>query len=258
MKDGAGVAAPLAVEVAGTGAPVIMVHGLGGTANVWQPQVQALADRYRIVRLDLEGSGRSPFHGPLSVERWVANVESAMARADVQRAAIVAHSLGTLIAQHFAARYPERVDRMALLGVNRAPEDARRQTVRDRAAKVRSGGMLAIADGVINAALSQQTRQQKPEVAAAVREFLLRQDPEGYARSCESVAESVGADLSRITCPVLLIAGSDDTVSPPAASQNIARELRDARVEVLDGCGHWMTLERPMAVNEHLAAFLSR
>lgn len=257
MKEGAGIAAAVAMEVTGSGAPIVMVHGLGGTANVWQPQVQGLADRYTIARFDLEGSGRSSVRGALSIDGWVANIEAVMTSAGLERATLVGHSLGTLIAQHFAARYPGRVQRLALLGVNRAPEDARRQTVRDRANKVRSGGMLAIADGVTSAALSEQTRQKKPEVVAAVREFLLRQDPEGYARSCEAVAEAVAADLSRITCPVLLVAGSDDTVSPPAISHNMARELRDARVAVITGCGHWLTLERPFDVNEHLAAFLS-
>ena len=256
MKDGGSAAASLAVEVTGTGAPVVMVHGLGGTANVWQPQVQALGDRYTIVRFDLEGSGRSKAQSGLSIERWVANIEAVMAGAGLERARLVGHSLGTLVAQHFASRYPERVDRLALLGVNRAPEDSRRQAVRDRATKVRSGGMLAIADNVIAAALSADTRERKPEVVAAVREFLLRQDPEGYARSCEGVAEAVAADLSRITCPVLLVAGSDDTVSPPSISERLAGELRNARVQVLPGCGHWLTLERPLEVNEHLAAFL--
>ena len=251
-----GAPSSLAVETAGSGPPLILVHGLGGTANVWQPQVGDLAERHTVVRFDLQGSGRSPATGALSIDRWVADIEHLMARLGLDRAAFAAHSLGTLIVQHFAARHPHRVERLVLLGVNRAPEESRRQTVRDRAAKVRKEGMMAIADGVIKAALSEDTRQRKPEVVACVREMLLRQDPEGYARSCEAVAESVGADLARIVSPVLLVAGSEDTVSPPASSERMAADLEHARVEVLHGCGHWLTLERPFEVRALLADFL--
>lgn len=235
---------------------MLFIHGLGGTGNVWEPQARALADRFTLVRFDLQGSGRSPVRGPLSIDAWVSDIDAIMGGLGVERACIVAHSLGTLIAQHYAVRNPDRISRLALVGVNRAPEDSRRQTVRDRAAKVRQEGMLSIADGVINVALSEQTRRNKPEVVACVREMLLRQDPEGYARSCEAVAESVGVDLRRIACPVLLLAGSDDSVSPPAVSQKMAEELPEAKAVVLENCGHWLTLERPFDVSRALAEFL--
>jgi pimeloyl-ACP methyl ester carboxylesterase len=234
-----------------------MVHGLGGTSNVWEPQVRALSERYAIARFDLRGSGRSPADGALSIDRWVGDIEAVMDQAGFASAHLVGHSLGTLIAQHFAERHPERVESLALLGINRAPEDARRQTVRDRAAKVRKEGMPGIADGVIKAALAEETKRTKPEVIACVREMLLRQDPEGYARSCEAVAEAVGADLKRISCPVLLVAGSDDTVSPPAVTEKVAAELSRARTVVLEKCGHWLTLERPFEVNAALSDFLA-
>ena len=92
---------------------------------------------------------------------------------------LVAHSLGTLIAQHFAARYPEQVVRLALLGINRAPVDARRQTLRSRAANVRAEGLEAIVDSVIEGGLSKETRRSNPLVEAFVRELLLRQSAEG-------------------------------------------------------------------------------
>jgi len=246
----------IAVEKSGAGKPVILVHGLGGTGNVWQPQIQMLSERCTAIRLDLEGSGRSPARKTLSIASWVADIEALMASERIERATFIGHSLGTLVIQHFAAKNPQKVERIALLGVNRAPEDARRQTVRDRAAKVRKEGMLEIADGVVKAALSEHTRQHKPEVAAFVRELLMRQDPEGYARTCEAVAESVGADLSKIACPVLLISGSDDTVSTVAAAERMQAELKDAKLTVLQQCGHWLTIERPMEVIRALAQFL--
>ena len=246
----------LAVDVQGTGEPLIFVHGLGGTTNVWGPQVNAFAGKFTTIRFDLEGAGRSPVSGPLSIENWVADIDALMRAKGIDAARFAAHSLGTLIVQHFAARFPNRVISLALLGVNRAPEEARRQTVRDRAAKVRSGGLEAIVDSVIQGGLSEHTRRSNPVVVAFVREMLLRQTPEGYARCCEAVAASVAADVTRITCPVLLVAGEQDTVSPPAVSEAMAKALRSASVTVLRNCGHWIPIEQPEEATRALIGFL--
>ena len=246
----------LAVDIEGKGEPVLMIHGLGGTTNVWGVQAQALARKFTTIRVDLEGSGRSPPAGTLSIESWVEDLHALVQTEGLTPVRLVAHSLGTLIAQHFAARYPEQVVRLALLGINRAPVDARRQTLRSRADNVRADGLEAIVDSVIEGGLSKETRRSNPLVEAFVRELLLRQSPEGYARCCEAVATSTAADIGRITCPVLLIAGADDALSTPAISKAVAAELSGAQVLVLDGCGHWLPLERPAEITRALVDFL--
>jgi 3-oxoadipate enol-lactonase len=246
----------LAVEKQGAGDPVVLLHGLGSTANVWEPAVRALADRFTLLRYDLEGAGRSPSAGPLSVEGWVADLAALLDRHEIARARFVGHSLGTLILQHFAVRYPERVEKLALLGVNRAPPEARRQAVRERAAKVRAEGIEAIADAVVKGGLSPHTLAERPEVVAFVRELLLRQDAEGYARSCEAMAAAVAVDPEAIACPVLVIAGAEDQVSPPATGEGLAAELPDAKFVLLQRCGHWLPIEQPAAVNAALGDFL--
>lgn len=245
----------LAVDIDGDGEPLVMVHGLGGTTNIWGPQVPTLAKRFRVIRFDLEGAGRSPARGSLSVDRWVADIEALANALSLGAMRLTGHSLGTLIVQHFAARHPERVRSVALLGVNRAPEEARRQVVRDRAATVRAGGMEAIVNSVLTGGLAEHTRATNPVVVAFAREMLLRQPAEGYARCCEAVAASVAADLTRITCPVLLVAGAQDTVSPVAVSERTARELAQAKLCVLEDCGHWMTFERASDVTRALSDF---
>jgi len=246
----------LAVDIDGSGDPVLLIHGLGGTTNVWGPQVQALAQKFTTIRIDLEGSGRSAAVGPLSIESWVEDLEALLHAEGLNSVRLVAHSLGTLIAQHFSARRPERVVRLALLGINRAPADARRQVLRKRADGVRSNGLEQIVDSVIEGGLSKETRRSNPLVEAFVRELLLRQSAEGYARSCEAVASADAADIAKITCPVLLVAGAEDTVSPPAVSQTAAAELPNGKTLILESCGHWLPLERPAEVTQALVDFL--
>lgn len=245
----------MAVEKQGSGEPVVVIHGLGGTTNVWGAQVDDLSRRFTVVHVDLEGSGRSPAASKLSVQSWVDDLVALADDEGLSTLRVVGHSLGTLIAQHFTAQNPSRVVRLALLGINRAPVDARRQALRDRAAKVREGGLEAIVDSVVSAGISRHALQN-PLVAPFARELVLRQSPEGYARSCEAISEAVAADLSRIKCPVLLVAGEDDTVSPPSISQSVASELGGAKVVILKQCGHWMPIERPAEVNRALMDFL--
>src|SRR5258706_588446 len=76
-------------------------------------------------------------------------------------------------------------------------------------------GMQAIADALVQAATSAETRARRPAVVAYVRETLMRQDPEGYARTCDALAEAGPADASAITCPTVLVTGDEDGVAPP-------------------------------------------
>ena len=244
------------VETQGSGDAVVLVHGLGSTLNVWEPQVRALADRFTLVRYDLEGAGRSPLVGALSIEGWVQDLKATLDALSIAKARFVGHSLGTLILQHFAVAHPEAVDKLVFIGVNRAPPEARRQAIRDRVARVRAEGIDAIVETVVKGGLSPHTLGEKPEVVAFVRELLTRQPDEGYARSCEAMAAAVAADVSAIAVPVLLIAGRDDNVSPPANSEGLAADLKHAQVRTLDRCGHWHPIEQPAAVSQALREFL--
>jgi 3-oxoadipate enol-lactonase len=246
----------LSVESQGVGPPLVLLHGLGSTANVWEPQVRALADRYTLVRYDLEGMGRSPATGALSIDGWVRDLEALLDLRGIRRAHFVGHSLGTLILQHFAVAFPARVEKLVLIGVNRAPPEARRQAIRERVAKVRAEGIDAIVETVVKGGVSPHTLAEKPEVVAFVRELLTRQPPEGYARSCEAMAAAEAADAAAIAAPTLLVAGRDDAVSPVANSEGLAADLPEARVLVLEQCGHWHPIEQPAAVSRALRDFL--
>ncbi len=246
----------LAVERQGQGEAVVFLHGLGSTLNVFEPQARALADSYTVIHYDLEGAGRSPHAGTLSIESWVEDLKALLEQQQVARARFVGHSLGTLILQHFAVAYPQQVEKLVLIGVNRAPPEARRQAIRDRVAKVRAEGLDGIVETVVKGGISAHTLSTKPEVVAFVRELLTRQPTEGYARSCEAMAAAVAADVSAIRVPVLMIAGRDDAVSPLANSEGMAADLPSAQLAVLEQCGHWHPIEQPAAVSQALRDFL--
>lgn len=251
----------IAVEIDGSGDAVLMIHGLGGTSNFWTPVLPALA-RFRTVRPDLPGSGRSHrVEGELSIDRFVRALMRVCGAAGVERAHVAAHSMGTIIAFHLAALEPKLVRSLALFGPLTAPPDSNRGPIRARGEKARKEGetgLQEIADAIVQGATSAETRGQRPVAVAAVRESLMRQSPEGYARSCEALSGAQAADVSKIACPVLLVTGDEDAISPPQAVRAIAEKIPGAQLEVLARCGHWTIYEKPEECSELLGRFYSQ
>jgi pimeloyl-ACP methyl ester carboxylesterase len=248
----------LAVEIDGPdGAPaVLMVHGLGGTSNFYQVQSDALASRLRVIRVDSAGAGRSSVDGDVSITGHADDLAAVLDSLNIATATVVGHSMGTLVVRELARRHPDKVSALVLLGAVREPAEAGRQAQRDRAATLRKDGTAAVAPGVVANALSETTRRDKPEVAAFVRELVMRQDAEGYARNCEALAAATDPGPVPSGLPLLLITGADDKVGPPEASQEIADAHGGATVEILPGVGHWTALEAAGAVTDLLQKFV--
>jgi 3-oxoadipate enol-lactonase len=252
-----------AVEDEGSGDAVVCVHGLGGSSNTWTPLMGALAGM-RVVRIDMPGSARSSaVSGAISIERLADCVVTVCTRLNIARAHLLGHSMGTIVCQHVAAAQPKLVRSLALFGPLIQPPDAARAAMRTRATKAREGwgGLQEIATTLMNAATSADSRQRSPAAAAFVRESLMRQDPEGYAKSCECLADAKPAEVDRITAPTLLVIGDEDTVAPPQAVRAMAERLagvkNGVRVVVLSRCGHWTPIERPEDCARELRAFLA-
>ncbi|HEX4359847.1 MAG TPA: alpha/beta hydrolase [Pseudonocardia sp.] len=245
----------LAVEIEGEGPPVVLLHGLGGTGNFYQPQVGALAERFTVIRPDLRGHGRSPATGEISIDGYVRDLVRVLDELELAEVRLVGHSMSTLTAQHFAAAHPGRVTALALLGAVHAPPEAGQQAQRQRAATVREKGMVAVADAVVANATSPATRRDQPAVAAFVRELLMRQDPAGYAAGCEALAGATEPATAEIRAPLLLATGADDGVGTPSVSEELATLAADTHTVVYDRCGHWTALEAAQRVTDDLIKF---
>ena len=253
----------MVVEDEGEGDAVVCVHGLGGSSNTFTPLMPALA-RYRVVRVDLPGSGRSQAaEGAITMARLVDAVANACARLGLGKAHFVAHSMGTIVCQQLAVQLPALVRSLALFGPLMAPTDAARTGLRSRAAKARNEGAAGLHDitsALLAASLSADSRQRLPLAVAFVRESLMRQSGEAYARTCEALADALAARVENINCPVLLVTGDEDAVAPPQAVRAMAERLHAApstRVVVLPRCGHWTPVERAAECQAELRGFLA-
>jgi pimeloyl-ACP methyl ester carboxylesterase len=174
----------------------------------------------------------------------------------INEAQLVGHTLGTMVCQAIAAEMPSMVRSLVLFGALAEPGDATRTALHGRAGLARREGMAPIADQIVTHALSASTRAESPAAVAFVRESLMRQDPEGYARTCEALAGTEAVDPRRIEAPALLLTGEDDAVNPPSVARALADRIRGARLATVDRGGHWLTVERPADCNRRIAEFL--
>jgi 3-oxoadipate enol-lactonase/4-carboxymuconolactone decarboxylase len=239
-------------------APVVLLAGsLGSTLEMWDPQVAALAERFRVVRYDARGHGRSPVPpGPYSLDDLVDDAVALLDRTGVQRAHLVGLSLGGMTALRLAAREPQRVERLAVLCSSAflPPGSA----WLERAALVRSQGTAAVAEAVVARWFTDGLRAREPQVVAEMQRMVGGTPAEGYAACCEAIAGmDLREDLARIVAPTLALAGRDDPATPPEHLEAVAAGVADGRVVVLPNAAHLASWEQATAVNAALLTHLA-
>jgi len=237
-------------------APVVVLsNSLGATRAMWDPQVPALAERFRLISYDSRGHGESPAPaGPYSLDDLVDDVVALLDRLGVQRAHVAGLSLGGMTALRLAAREPARVDRLVALATSAKPDP---QGFLDRAAAARSGGTAPLAPTVVSRWLTPAYAAEHPDLVARLEAMIVSADDEGYALCCEVVAAvDLREDLGRITAPTLVVSGAEDPALPPPHQQAIAEGIAGASLVSVSPGAHLPNLEQPLEVTGALLGHL--
>src|SRR5271166_1274128 len=250
----------VAVDAVVTGpadAPVVVLsNSLGATYQMWNPQVAALEERFRVVRYNTRGHGGSPVpDGPYSIDDLADDLVALLDRLGVGRAHLVGLSLGGMTALRVAARDAERVDRLAVLCTGAQLPPASGWT--DRATTVRSGGSGAVATAVVERWFTAKYLSAHPEVRQAAEAMVTATPAQGYAACCEAIAAlDLRDELASITAPTLAIAGADDPATPPPKLEEIATGVKNGKLLVVARAAHLANAEQPgiitPALIEHL------
>lgn len=240
------------------GPVVVLSNSLGSTHRMWDAQIEALNEHFRVVRYDTRGHGASPVPaGPYTLDDLVDDVVALLDRLDVARAHLVGLSLGGMTAMRLAQRHPERVNRMALLctGAQLPPPSA----WTERAAAVRAQGSASVASAVVARWFTPSYLDAHPEVRTVHEDMVAATPAEGYAACCEAIAElDLRQALSSISAPTLVIAGADDPATPPAKLEEIAAGIADSKLLVIEGAAHLANAQKPHAITPALIEHLER
>lgn len=241
----------------GEGPPIVFVHGLGGTQNIWHGVIDALSLHHHCVALDLRGHGRSGGAGTFSMKGWAQDVEALITALELPPVTLVGHSMGTLIAQQLAHSRPELVDNLVLIGGISYFEPPVKEAYEERATLVEAEGMDALVDAWLPGALSARNAAKLPQLVGLLREVFLRNDPASYAKSCRAIAKATAVSRSDIGQPTLLIVGDHDRSTPIAMTEELHREIPVSLVRVVPNAAHWVPLEQPDAIAAAVLEFLT-
>ncbi|MFN6955445.1 MAG: 4-carboxymuconolactone decarboxylase [Acetobacteraceae bacterium] len=233
---------------------VLMLHSLGTTLAVWEPQAAALARRFRVVRMDLRGhglSGVSDHEG--SMARFAADAFAALDSLGIAAAHVAGISIGGRIALEMAASAPDRV--LSLMLCDTALEFPPPEGWQQRMGAVRTGGMAAVADAV----LARWVCDASLPSSQGLLRMLLTTPPAGYASAAAALRDARAAPLSgRIACPASVIVGERDPATPPAWSEALRDAIPGATLTVIPDASHIPTFEAAEAVTAALFAHMAR
>jgi 3-oxoadipate enol-lactonase len=236
-------------------APTLVLAGsLGTDKEMWRPQVEALGDAWRLVRLDVRGHGDSPVpDGPYTIAALGQDVLDTMDALAIERAAFCGLSIGGMIGQWLGAHAPERIEALVLLFTAAVAPDP--DVFSERAEVVRAaGGAAGIVEALLPRWLTTDYRAAHPETVAWLSAMVTRCPAEGYAASAEAIAAmDLRSEHARIAAPTLVLGGAQDGSLPPEYARAIAEAIPGARFELLDPAGHLASIERADTVNALIA-----
>lgn len=238
-------------------APVLVLsNSLGTSLAMWAPQMPALLQRFRVLRHDCRGHGKSDVSaGPYSIAQLGGDVLALMDQLGIQRAHFCGLSMGGMIGMWLGTHHGQRIDRLVLC--NTAAKIGTPELWNARIDKVRAEGMDAITGGVIDRWFTPGFQQRAPEQVEIVRGMLLATDPEGYAANCAAVRDmDQRSEIAAIGVPTLVISGSHDLATPPADGRAAADTIPGARYVELDAA-HLSNWEQPQQFTTALVDFLS-
>ena len=242
------------------GAPaVVLGHALGSNSNIWGYQLPLLTARFRVLVYDLPGHGESD--PPVKYDSFddLANDLAALLdHTGISRATLVGLSIGGMIAQHFAALYPDRLQALVLCSTGFQTDETGKKIFGDRIAQVSEQGIEPQVDGSMSRWFTPQFLSDAPATIEWVKRMYRKTSPAGFINACRAIQELDTLDrLSSITAPTLLIPGELDPAFPVSVSRTMQSQIKNAELKVLAGAAHIGNVERPHEFNEILFKFLA-
>jgi 3-oxoadipate enol-lactonase len=241
---------------AGSGRPaVVLLHAFPLHAGMWEPQIDALSPRWRVIAPTLAPEASDP----PSVDAMADSVAELLADLGVSEVVLGGLSMGGYVAFAFLRRHRSRVRGLVLADTRPGadtPEVRERRT--NQQAQVAAEGPQPVFEAMLGSLPSEYTRDNRPEVLARIRSLMDAVGHDHVIAALEAMKHRPDstADLAGIDVPALVVVGEDDGVSPPDVAEHMRDTLPDARLAVIPRAGHLSSLEDPDAFNAELIAFL--
>lgn len=243
---------------AGSGPTVILLHGLGGSAQAWQFNIGALAEKHHVVALDQIGFGKSdkPFVN-YRIRTYVDFLDQFCKQLKIERATLVGNSMGGWIAAVFTASFPDRVDKLVLVDAAgyAPPKDLDMRTLFNLNPSTRAGMKLLVSKVFYNKAF---------QTDAFIEQSIAARLAAGDGYTINSITESIirGEDflddiVKTIKRPTLIVWGRQDGLVPLTEGEHFNKDIAGSKLIVIEECGHVPNAEKPGEFNAAVLKFLA-
>jgi len=246
--------------IEGEGPMVTFSHSLGCNLSMWDAQVAALRRRYRVLRFDTRGHGQSGAPaGAYTLEQLAEDLHGLLAGLGIARTHFVGLSMGGMIGQVFALKYPEMVQSLVLCDTTSRYPAAAAPVWQDRIKTVEAKGMDPLVEPTLGRWFTAPFRARRQDLMTQVGAMIRDTPAQGYIGCCHAIPRiNVTDRLAAVTCPALVIVGEEDPGTPVEMARDIQAALPSAELAILRSASHLSNLEQPEEFNRVLLRFLDK
>ena len=246
--------------IEGEGPWLTMSHSLACNLSMWDEQAKLLAGRFRVLRYDTRGHGGSSApQGPYTLEQLADDAKVLFDALGIQRTHWIGLSMGGMIGQTFALKYPGIYQSMVLADTSsRRPPNASEMWA-DRVRTAREQGMDGVVEGTLGRWFTEGYRQSRKDVMERIARDIRATPVEGFAGCCDAIAKVDVLDrLREVKCPTLVIVGEQDHGTPPEAARLIHENIAGSELLIIPSAAHLSNVEQAEVFNKALLAFYDR
>ncbi len=237
------------------GIPLVLIHGWTANMHRWDEQIKYFTNR-RVIRLDLRGHGESEKRVFSDIKTLSEDLNALFNHLNIEKAIIMGHSMGGMVVIQFTLDYPEKVERLIILGSLGKFNYSFGRKMLGLIAKLLPYNAFLKTN--INRGFSKSFKEKNPEI---IEEAIKTSDktPKTVVKTAFSKAMGtwdVIDKLGTIQVPTLIIVGSEDIQFPPSASRTLNEKIPNSSLEIVEGSGHEVPIEKPDELNELIEKFI--
>lgn len=247
-------------EIAGEGPWVTLSHSLACNLHMWDEQMAALTKQYKVLRFDTRGHGQSSAPpGPYTLEQMADDVKGLLDALGIQQTHWVGLSMGGMIGETFALKYPDVFRSMVLADTtSRRPPDADKMWG-DRITVAQTRGMGALVESTLARWFTEPYRNARKDVMARIANDIRNTPVAGFSGCCQAIAKIDLMDrLKEIKCPALIMVGDQDHGTPPEMARQIHENLPGSELRIIASAAHISNIEQAAVFNQALLGFLGK
>jgi 3-oxoadipate enol-lactonase len=248
-------------DESGSGVPLILIHGYPLNRRMWEPQLGALSDIARVIVPDLRGHGGSEIvPGINTMDEMAKDIKELIESLDIEEPVIlVGFSMGGYISFAFYRHYPNLVKGMILAATRATADTIETKVNREEAAAIaHEKGSEAITEMQLPKMLSPLTKDTKPEVVELARKIMVETPTQTIVADLRGMInrQDSTSSLQDITCPVLILHGSDDQFISVEEINLMQNNLENSRIKTIPEAGHLINIEQPELFNQAVREFI--